>query len=303
MSLHRVWAIVGFALLGLGTLPVVAGQPGIQPTAGVAPGPPKLVTAPPMDQSQVGNSDVILTGSVTAVKESQTAPAGMVNGVMVTEITVKPDLVLWGTAPAGPVTVRLFGYGTAAQMPKVGDAHLFLLQRTHDGLTANLTRGVKRLDAVDEINRDIKATSLTITLSAPETPLYFGQPTPLTITLTNTSATPMKISFLSLSGFYYANRMESIVQSMISLNKDRQVQTSFLLDANSKQTTMVYARAMAPPSLALFGPDSYLITVASLHMDARFSTDDSNVQNFITRSNWVDALIGYPHSVTPIPTD
>ena len=308
MLLHRLWLAAGFCLLGT-ALTLAQGA--------VAPPPPTpgAVTGP-----QVSNSDVIVSGSVTGVQDIPTPGGGMTpgaspwgitngaHGAVTVALTIKPAQVLLGTVPPGPLTVLVINYGgnNPVPMPKVGDSQVFFLQRTRDGFTSNLSQGVKGIDTLDAVTKLVQTLPLTVKLTAPETPLYFGEMTPVTITLVNNSATALQITSINLSGYYYAPRMENYVQSMISFSKDAQPKfpmDPLTLDANGKQTITVYVKATVPPSLALLGPDSYVVTVASLHLDIRYSDGTAAGRFLMTRSNWVDAMVGYPHTApaeTPV---
>ena len=301
MSLHRIWVAAGISLLGMTT--VLAQQ---------APIPPAVTG------SQVTNSDVIVNGQVTGVQDVPTI-GGSANGggmkspmpgrgfnVVTEALTIQPNQVIMGAVPPGPITVLVTSYGgnNATPMPKVGDSDIFMVQRARDGFSCILSQGVKGIDTLDAVTKLVQAIPFTVKLTAPQSPLYFGQATPVSITLVNNSETAVQITSLNLAGFYYAKRMENYVQSMVSMSKDAAPKfpmDPITLDANGKQTLTVFVNSMAPPSLALLGPDSYVITAASLHIEARYSDGTTTGQNLVARSNWVDAMVGYPHIVVAEP--
>lgn len=327
MLLHRVSVAIALCLLGMLAMSAVMTSATGVSQAVLAQGDVTRVTngqwAPPtaavMNQNLVSTSDVIASATVTAVAD--VTPSGMGGaagnspgvgkfgmGMTIEELTLQPKQVLLGTVPDGTIKVRLtiFNNGKDVTPPKVGDANLYFLQRTKDGYSANLTQNVQGINAVDDITKLVDEMPLTVKLTAPTGPLYFGQATPVTISLTNNTAAQIKISFMNLAGFYYASRMESWVQSMVASSpkpeQGKPMQEPFTLDANGKQTLTVYATTMAPPSLALLGPDSYVVTYASLHMEVRFSQDAAvagqPAQNLVARSNWVDVMVGYPHTAS-----
>ena len=304
MLLHRIWVVAGLSLLGMATA-LAQGA--------VAPNPP--APAPAVTGPQVANSDVIVSGSLTKVQDVPTT--GSANGAgfkgplpsrgYVTEIealTIQPEQGIMGAVPPGPITVLVTSYGGATPMPSVGDRKVFLLQRTRDGFSCILSQGVKSIDTLDAVTKLVQALPLIVKMTAPQMPLYFGQATPVTLTLVNNSDIPLQITSLNLTGFYYAKRMENYVQNMISMSKDAPQKfpmDPITLDANGKQTLTIFVNPLAPPSLALLGPDSFLITVATLHMEARYSDGTTNGQNQVSRSNWIDAMLGFPHIVAAAP--
>ncbi len=332
MLFHRVVGAIALSLLGMWAMSAVTIQSANVTPNGVTrvtemavatdiskqtPGQWAPPTAAAQNQNLVSNSDVILSATVTAVQD--VTPSGMGDrgnggspasgmfgkGIVMQEITLQPKQVLLGTVADGTIKVRMLIYNTGKDVtpPKVGDANLYFLQRTKDGYSTNLTQ-VQGMNAVDDITKLVDEAPLTAKLTAPATPLYFGQATPITVSLTNNTAAQMKITFINLSGFYYANRMESYVQSMVAsapkTEPGKPMQEPITLDANGKQTLTLYVTTLAPPSLALLGPDSYIVTFASLHADARFTQEAAvagqPALNSVARSNWVDAMVGYAHS-------
>jgi len=317
MSLHRTALVMTLSLLGMFAKSAAMAQSAAPISTSVTRFTPGAVM--PMTeadkQNLVSNSDVILSATITAVQDvtpSETGggaegwPLGKTHiwkGVTVKQLTLQPKQTLLGKVPDGPLTVQVLinSNGNNIPPPRVGDVDLFFLQCTQDGFLAN-TQGVQDIKAVDDITKLVDNLPLTVTVATPATPFYFGQATPVTISLTNHTAAQLKVTNISLFGFYDAKRMESWVINMIStapkIEQGQPMLALFTLDAHGKQTLTTYVTTTAAPSLALLGPDSFVLTSASLHIEVRFTQNAAEgqpMQNLVARSNWIDPLVGYPH--------
>ena len=288
MLLYRIWVITALALLALGAVWAQA----------------------PSYQQEIADSDIILSGTVTAARDVTPPGGSRTTGLIVErtieQMTLQPTRVLLGTLPAGPVTVLFYDYDNHKNfsLPKVGDQGVFFLLRAQDGLYMAWPSGVKSLTTLDDIASQINTMPLSVTLTTPA-PLYFGQASPVTITLVNHTATPLTITEGHLYGFYYARRIADGLQCILTPFAHPQEQKTgwgdpVVLPAHGTLTLALYTTTMAPPCLALLGADSFLLTLATLHADISFSTGvGDNRQSHIARSNWLDTLVGYPHNVPP----
>ncbi len=292
MTINRVWVVIGLVLVGSITV---------------------WAQTPASYQIQIANSDVILCGTVTAIRDITPPGGSRTTGLIIErtieEVTLQPVQLLKGTVPAGPVTVRFFIYQFSKQyqLPKVGDQQVYFLERAKDAMYTAWPSGVLGIGTLDDIAGQVKTSPLSVTLSTP-TPLYFREATTIIITLVNNTARPMTISNCYVHGFYYAQHMESDLQASLSAFKDQPyqpVQTICLgktvpLAANSKLTLPLYVATIAPPTMALFGADSFLLTDATLHVNVDYSQEKDQLVSM--RSNWVDCLIGYPCRIDKLAT-
>lgn len=274
--------------------------------------PPQVVPGPTL----VSNSDGIAVGTVTNIQHYLTQnqwwayPGGSgPNMVQVMQVTVKVNQALLGMDGINTfqLTIPLSPYPgdpntTAANALKVGDQDLFGLQQTKDGYNlAAGTLGILGTDKVDEIAKLVKNRPLTITSTLAGN-LYFGKYTTMTLKVKNNSDTAYRVNYGYLNGYYLAKRMENAVLFSVSLdgklNAGRFPENPVSIPAHEEREISFFVSTMAPPSMAILGPDSYLMAPISLRATINFSPGDGKptdiVTQHITQSPYIIVYAGYP---------
>ena len=265
------------------------------------------------EAQMVGNSDVVVVGTVTEVKD---APAtGWKNGEQGNDIsfrgvqgamkviTFTVEEVLKGQVKATSISV---GIAVAPNqktdwLPRVGESKIFSMQRTRDGYGLSYgQQGIQALEKIDPVEQLIKSTPITLTMQPLAAPLYFSKVTPITMTVENISDAPLTLRNFSLGGFFHARRMENYVSFAVSLSATPAVAGEIVrpqplvLEGKTKKEITLYVSPRVPQSMALLGPDSYMMTIAAIYGNVSYSTGEEKAPTLNCRSSWQDAYLGYP---------
>lgn len=264
------------------------------------------------DNAIVGASDLVVAGTITAVTDSPLSTSannggtpgsstdgswGSIKGVMKNiSFTVEEAVLGKITTKQMTVSVPTYSNQKTDWLPAVGDVKLFCLQRSRDGYSLTYAQsGILAVEKIEELDKLVKAMPISFTLASPEKPLFFSQMTPIAITVTNLTETPLNIRNINLGGFFYAKRMESYISFTVTIPSNPveavEVVRQISLAGKEKKQLNLLVAPRTPQSMALLGEDSYMITSSAIYGQLSYSTDNTNWLN--VRSNWQDAYIGY----------
>lgn len=135
-------------------------------------------------------------------------------------------------------------------------------------------------------------------------PLYFGKVTPITVTVANLADVPLTLRYFNLGGFFHAKRMESYISFATSLYATPDVPgeparpQQITIDAKAKKDVTLYVSPRVPQSMALLGPDSYMMTIAAIYCQVSYTIDNAKWLN--THSNWQNSYLGFPLQSEPV---
>lgn len=156
------------------------------------------------DLERIGTADVIIKASIESVSSLQ-APDGK---ILLTVIRVLKGKAA-DAVPQQKITIGSLNIPASfAKMLTPGKEFLFFLQQTRDGYIAN--RGIIGIRPVQNekmIAELIKAYPVQVTLDDPGT-FIFGQATPISIHIKNTTDAPIKISVIKFRGFFRIKEMQ-----------------------------------------------------------------------------------------------
>lgn len=270
------------------------------------------------EDQKVGNSDLILTGTVSKIQDADASyisdDVGMKVAPMdpkfaslrrITKVlTISVDETLKGSVTTRDITVAVsvFANQNIDWLPKAGDTAIFFLQRNRSSFSLTYGQlGIQPLAKIDAIEKTIKSVPISIELSLFQSPLFFGKTAQLSVKVTNLTDSPIILRNFSLQGFYYAKRMENFVNVAVQL-ADAQIDPEkpaippIPISIAGKQTMEIKLNvtAQVPQSMALLGADSYMMTIAALYANVNYASEADKTRFTIARSNWNDAFLGFP---------
>lgn len=268
-----------------------------------------------LDEQMIGNTDLVVVGTITEVLE---VPGTMgiqgeknfgnirSHNAIMKQISFSVEELLKGMDKTQKITVSIpVQTNQKIDWPIVGETKIFYLQKSQDGYAVVYgLQSIQALEKIEEADTLIKSVPLILTLNSIKNPLFIGKTTPITVTVTNLTDTPLTLRNFNLSGFFHAKRMESAISFSTTLYDRQNMDTlaaipqQITLDAKSTKEISLYVTTHLPQSMALLGPDSYMITIAALCGKVSYSTDNAKWLN--TRSNWQDAYLGFPLADEPI---
>jgi len=248
----------------------------------------------------LGSSELVIAGTVV-----QDARVDRDGGYLDGKAIIKVDEVLAGTAagtvtvwhikppfmPPGVVIMDHGGFDLEA-----GRRSIFFLSRYRtDYMLEYGFQGMRDLDQLARIRQALAAFPYQLRMTAPAA-FYFGQETPVTITVVNRGAAPVKVTHLRLDGQFYAPRMGAQFVLNIKNFEPGELPFPATIPVNGEQTfTIPYTMGM-PQSWQLFSPDTYLLTPVTVRATAMLEGEGlgEGRQPFSQiASPWADTLTGF----------
>lgn len=191
-------------------------------------------------------------------------------------------------------------------MLQPGRRMLFFVQQLRDRFMlpygAPCLRPVQEKDAIDAL---IQQFPLSVRLTSPNGPCYFGRPVPLIVQISNTGTTPVGITTITLQGFYYSPLMELTLGGGYPEDSPHaDPANNTIIEPGKTYTVTLKYQLTQPKSWKDYVPESYLLTRAAIRIRAtierntpRKSPDDV----YIVVSPLTPVLIGFPPPTADLP--
>lgn len=271
-----------------------------------------------MNDQQVALSDLIVVGTIDSVKELPGVSNGLAGQAIVTvervikgDPTVKQVTVRYLLPPKLPPGVIVMDHG--GMVLNAGFRQLFVLQRTQGGYTPVAgQQGIHSITDVDTLTALVKDATLTITIDTPIGPFYFGQTTPVKITVSNSGKTDVSIDQISLEGFFVSERLGStvplvevrpaipaVLNATDATPLTNTIPNKPVVAAGGKYQRTINITCSVPTGWQLLGPDTYIQTPALIRAQViaqPIATEARGLGLQMSRaaSSWTMSMVGYP---------
>lgn len=247
----------------------------------------------------VGGSDLILVGTVTAVETAADLP-----NFIAGQATLKVDRLIKGTAPAS-VVAHYPAQGGAIAPLQIGQQALFFLQRGPGGyVLTTVNQPIQPVAQADDFARRVAEFPFVVELVPPVGPFYIGQPTPVTMKITNNSTVEVPAITGTVDGYFFSTRMYDAAGTPPITSMPLPVAAAAApwtpLLPGTTRTITVSVQAVEPASWKFLTPDTYLQTPIALRARVFLAPVDPHAPRDLTlrspgvASAWVNTIMGYP---------
>lgn len=249
----------------------------------------------------VGSSDLVIVGTV--VQDDRVAPdSGYLDGKAV----IRVDRVLKGAAagtvtawhtkpPITPPGIVIMDHGGFEL--DAGKQAIFFLQRYRTDYVMGFGfQGIRQMNELEHFTQALAAYPYTARITAPVGPFYFGQETPVSITVTNKGAEEIKVTHIMLSGHFYAPRMEPSFTLNIKSFAQGELPFPAAIPAGGEKTFTIPYTMPKPQSWVLLSPDTFFMTPVQIHATITQETALAlrGYGGPELTSPWVDTQVGFP---------